>query len=330
METRDASKGAPDIVVDAPSDDELQTRLTSLPRGGTDDCRCEFAKTYYKAQVDAFTSRLAADAETRKADQAAGLDGMKALHAAMLETAKGAIERSRQAAEAARTAAAAVGTIYAAVLALAFSVDKPLPPRGVIPAIFLGLAIVLATAFVGWLPKTIEDSEATWPIPTGDVTEDQRTHTEMFILWVKGASLRRRRFLHGSILALGFGIAFLPMPFLSLGADNAPTAADAGPTPFPVPPPAASGGDAELQKILYQAQVTETVEIRKEQLQAAPAESPKTVGFWLIYLAAAAALLYTLAVTFAPDDRDEDKWPRARLPGFRPATTGGSAEPESR
>lgn len=301
MEKEPPAPAAPKIDVEPRSEDELQSTLTSLPKGGSDDCRCEFAKTYYKAQTDAFTSRLAADAEARKADQAAGLDSLKSLHSAMLETAKGAIERSRQAAEAARTAAAAVGTIYAALLALAFSVDKPLPPRGMIPAIFLGLAIVLATAFVGWLPKTVEDSDATWPIPTGDVLEDQRSHTEMFILWVKGASLRRRRFLRGSILALGFGIAFLPVPFLSIGADNAATTADAGPTPFP-PTPTGASANSEVEKILYQAQVAEVGEIRKEQLQAAPAESPRTFGFWLVYLPALAALIYTLRIAFAHED----------------------------
>jgi hypothetical protein len=229
----------------------------------------------------------------------------------MIEVAKGSIERTRQAAEAVRLAAAAIGTIYAAVLALAFSVAKPLPPRGLIPAVFLGLAIFFATAFVAWLPRTVAESNQKWPIPTGDLGPDQRANTEMFIRWAKEPSIKRFHVLRGGVLALAFGIAYLPVPFMAIGSSSAAEPSEVSLTAFPSPPTVTETtpvGAIELEKILYTAQVAEVSEVRKQQLATTPGEAADSLAFWLIYGSAALALIVTLAVGLRlPWRRGEDK-----------------------
>lgn len=279
-----------------PDAEALQLRLIDLPPGLAGADRTELLKTRFTAQVEAFTNHLEAEAERTKAYQAADLSGLAAYHTAMLETSKGSLERSRQAAEAVRNAAAAIGVIYTAVLGLAFSIDQPLPPRGLVAAAFLGLAIVFATAYVGWLPTTVEESSGIeWPVDTGNLRSDSEVRTSTFILWMRRASLQRASFLRAGVVALGFGVLFLPVAFISLGPDSAPETAEAI-EEFPTPPADVTAEQLELEKIRYQAQITEVAEARNGQLAAAPGESLATPGVLAVYISAAIALLIVVAV----------------------------------
>jgi hypothetical protein len=67
----------------------------------------------------------------------------QSVHQARVDVAKDAVSRSRAAADFVRNAAAALVTIYTGVIGATFAVTKePLPERGLVPALFLGAAIV--------------------------------------------------------------------------------------------------------------------------------------------------------------------------------------------
>lgn len=73
------------------------------------------------------------------------------LNSAYLDVAKEQIGRSQARATFVAQAAAAIGTVYTAILGLAFGFihgsERPVPATGIIPAIFIGLALVLAGAY---------------------------------------------------------------------------------------------------------------------------------------------------------------------------------------
>jgi hypothetical protein len=272
-----------------------QLFLADIPEHADDNGEVEFEKIRYQALVDAYSSRLDEDAATRKLIKDADFSGLASFYSAFVDVGKGSIERTRAAAEAIRNAAGAIGIIYTGVLGLAFSTDKALPTRGLIPAVFLGLAIVFSTAFVAWLPRTVEDSEVDWPNDTDHVRVDLRNRTDMFLKWVREGTLRRRSYLRGAVLALGFAIAFLPVAFLSLGSKGTPAGSESSTTPWPTPSSEA-GSDNDLQKILYQAQVDERAEIRNLELQSTPGESRHDPVVLAAYVSAFLALALTLYV----------------------------------
>lgn len=71
--------------------------------------------------------------------------------ASYLDVAKEQIGRSQARATFVAQAAGAIGTVYTAILGHAFGFihgsERPVPATGIIPAIFIGLALVLAGAY---------------------------------------------------------------------------------------------------------------------------------------------------------------------------------------
>jgi hypothetical protein len=138
----------------------------------------------------------------------------QSFHENLAEIAKTSLERARSAAELVQKAAGAVVTIYTGLLALVFSVtDNPLPARGTIPALFLGLAIALSTAYVGYLTRA---KDTPGPRPHSSARLYQLRRTATFIIWVRQSVLNRAYWLRGSVISLGFGVLFLPLPFLNV------------------------------------------------------------------------------------------------------------------
>jgi len=119
--------------------------------------------------------------------------------------------------------AAAIGTAYVAILGLSFSVAKdsparPLPAAGIAPTFFLGLAFFMAAAYVAFItkPKDVKGEP-----PQGVLRADQHRRRNDFILWTRSAVLRRSYLLRVSVISLGFGILFLPAPYLDLAGNAA-------------------------------------------------------------------------------------------------------------
>lgn len=144
----------------------------------------------------------------------------KAIHDARIELAKSAIERGRAGAEFVRNAAAGIVTLYTAILGLAFSVTKdaqasPIDAVGIVPAIFLGVALVLATAYVALLGK---EPVMPAPLPHSNFRTMQERRLSAFTNWASSLALSRVLFLHASVIALGFGVLFLPVAFLDVSS----------------------------------------------------------------------------------------------------------------
>jgi len=213
---------------------------------------------------------------------------------ALYEVAKGSVTRAREGAEFIEKAAAGIATVYAAILGVAFSVsDNPLPFRGVLPAVFLGLALIFAACYLAYpgQPADTPRPSSTTPVAWFNAFAD----------WMGHLTLYRGRFLRAALLSLLFAVIFLPTPFLAVKTTppDAPGKAD-----WP-----SANGNPELEKILYQAQVKEVAKLRDE---AAPIpKGQHKIREWWIWAAGLLCLLI-LGVSLA-------------LPFRRGGGSGGSA-----
>jgi hypothetical protein len=253
-----------------------------------------------KARLDADIALAAADhsaalSETAAADAAdrvetkADLDADRAADAAfnqaVAEVAKGAIDRARAGADFVQKAASAVFALYTGALALAFSVgDHPLPLRGILPSIFLGLAIALSSGYLAYLTDASSVSD---PQPVEGTAQAQLERTRTFIAWVHASVVNRSVFLRAAVMALGVGVFVLPAPFLTLPATtvSAPSncrvgleldASSGGCLPPWPSIPTGSKDDVTLRLNLLAAQTTEISAARASARREAAASVDDT------------------------------------------------------
>lgn len=266
-----------------------------------------------------------ADAASIQAMEDAANASVAAFHDALLEVSKAAIERARAGAETVQKSAGAIGGLYTGLLATAFSVaERPLPPRGLVPAILLGWAIAWSTAYLAYLsrPKPVRQ-----PRPTTDFETGAMRRSIAFIRWTRSGAMNRKYALHVSVVALAFGVALLPAPFVDFGSAGGTNAAEVASEPgWPAAPTA---GDAKLNEIRYQAEVEEVAALRAEE---EPVAGDDDSAWWLI---AAACILLTLAIPgvlawFQRND-EEDADEGGDIPGVTdsssPSTTSGPTIP---
>lgn len=185
---------------------------------------------------------------------------------ALTEATTKGVERARAAGQFVQGAAAAIGTVYTAILALAFAADETtLPLRGVVPALFLAGAIVLAAFYVAFLSKPGGQGEPAY----GWVTDDEPrmlVRAAWFINWSNQIASARHEFLRGAVVSLALGVLTLPIAFVDVGdfgsdASDSPTespvaGASATPSPSPWPTPEFLE-PPEVAAVLYAAQIEE-------------------------------------------------------------------------
>jgi hypothetical protein len=183
----------------------------------------ELRRAHYQARLDdalavrAFErSEQAAERERDWQRVKVTLDSEQALrqsvHQARVDVAKDAVSRSRTAAEFVRNAAAALITLYTGVIGATFAVTKqPLPGRGLIPALFLGAAIVLSAAYTAFATRP---RDAPVPGLGTNLLSREIQRLNAFVEWANGVVVRRLYCLHAAVLVLGVGALLLPMPFL--------------------------------------------------------------------------------------------------------------------
>ena len=197
------------------------------------------------------------------------------LHLKLRETAKERAKQGQALAELVQKAAGAIVTLYTGLLALVFAADgATLPGRGLIPALFLGLSILLSTAYVAFLD---EPNESLFQARTSK-RESAWAQTRGLIGWVNSATFQRAHFLRASVVALGLGVAFLPLPFISgdifgsgqvqavdpiVTAAASPDASRSAVPDWPSPGPDANpSAAAAYEQILFQARVDEVAAAR--------------------------------------------------------------------
>jgi hypothetical protein len=189
-------------------------------------------------------------------------------YAAVIDVAKGAIARAQTAGDTVQKAAAAVGTIYTAILGATFAATSaPLPGRALFPAVFLGLAIGLATVFLAFLPnpESVQDNQS------DEYAVGPDNLVALFVKWSRSVALQRSRWLRAAVVALATAVALLPAPFVHVGS----SASSASVPKTPAWPAAnvPSGSDPDLEKILYTAQVQEVASARAQPIAAHTSDS---------------------------------------------------------
>lgn len=233
-----------------------------------------------KAQSDAFDSWATAN-------RAADIANLQKFHDSMSSVATGSIDRARAGADLVQKASAAIATLYTGILALVFSVtDNPLPSRGVLAPLFLGLAVVLSTAYTAYLGPTEGLTPGPKPVLGLEPKSFQRLNT--IIRVASGIATRRSGYLRASVVSLGVGLAFIVLPFISFGSSLQPTSASQATPEWPPPP--TTNAPTELNAILYEAQVQEIAAARAEA--ASSTRENDTLVLIVGLVAGAAAVIF--------------------------------------
>jgi hypothetical protein len=194
--------------------------------------------------------------DNRKAD----VENLEKFNTAMYSVASGSIERARAGAELVQKASAAIAALYTAVLALVFSVtDNPLPLRGVLAPFFLGLAVVLSTAYIAYLGPTRGFTPGPVPILGLEPKSFERLNT--FIRVASKVATRRSYALRASVVSLGVGLIYIAAPFISFTHASSGTVALPTSPAWPTP---STSGNSDLDKILFEAQVKEVADARTQ------------------------------------------------------------------
>lgn len=207
-----------------------------------------------------------ADRDAELADIAAMADAYRTL-------AVGEVERGRDGAKTVQTASAALAALYTGILGFTFSVaDNPLPARGVLTPVFLGVAVVLSTFYLAWMSPEVRR--------TPSAVAEEKSLEQRVVLragWIGeiAQSMTRRNAwaLRGGVVALGVGLVYVALPFVSLGGSVQPGDAAAWP-----PAVVADGEDVSLAKLQYAARLEEFVAARQSTVVQNAAAEWWTVG----------------------------------------------------
>ncbi|MFF0342828.1 hypothetical protein [Kribbella sp. NPDC004875] len=268
------------------------------------------ARAADQTRLEAGLAELAATAAADRAEAKADLDADRASAAAfndaVMTVAKGGIDRARASAEFVQKAATAIFALYTGALTLAFSVtDNPLPARGILPSLFLGFAILLATAYLAFLTKGDKVKD---PADASGTLQAQLNRARTFVQWTNTSVLNRAPLLRCAVVALGIGVVSLPAPFLTPPSHHAVAdvvcSADQQKDPttgaclaaWPSIP-AGNAADATLRQKLYEAQLAEVTTSRAAARTGATAP-PDDTG-WVIGSAGVGVLLIFLPLLLA-------------------------------
>lgn len=221
--------------------------------------------------------------------------------AAYYEVLRGRIEQSRQSAETVQRAAAAISGLYGVALGVAFSVtNNPLPARGVIPLLFLGLAIVSSTVYLSWQGGARGLMATTSPeLQTGSFAR-QRAFIVDFQVLVADFMRRRLGWLRAAIVSLAFGLVLMPVPFVQIDTGDAPqtdvsmSITQLIDTIDPPWPDASVSGNG-VQTALMESQLAEIARLRQLQLDR-ELESQRPAAVRLSWLPELGWLMLTLVL----------------------------------
>jgi hypothetical protein len=270
------------------------TDFPEVPASVPTDKKGEWEKAVFDAKLKRVEASYAAE-------NAIDAEFFKSVFA----VAQGSIDRARAGADTVQKAAAAIAALYTPLLGVVFSVsDNPLPSRGVIPVLFLGLAILSSTAYLAYQTRAAAVGVLE---PKGSTFERNIERARSFIEWTRKAADHRSYLLKVGVVALAVGIAFLPAPFVSfqIGSDtkdeeSAAATAITIPTEPVWPEVGTEAGDEPLlQRVLYRAKVAEVAKLRDEVATAAEPFDTGVDDWW--WWAAAVGFGVTLLAPFGID-----------------------------
>lgn len=244
-----------------------------------------------KANLDDQNARSARFRALADAERAADLANLAKFFDNVSTLSVGAVERARAGAEVVQKASAAIVALYTGILAFVFAAgDNPLPARGVLAPVFLALAVVLSTAYLGYVTPSQDVAKVATNVSGVEMKTYARLNTTTAI--ASTISTRRSYWLRASVLALAVGLVCIVLPFVSFSAGtpavaSASTAAPAWPTPTPGIPDA-------LNAIVYKAQVDEIAAARNAALEDSAV--PGADNAWVMLLIGAIGLGLTFGV----------------------------------
>lgn len=258
--------------------------------------RAKYRELVLAASVD--MAKAAASSKPTPPKSLADDESEKDLHKNLAALISASIERSRDGAKFVQTAAAALGTIYTGILAFSFAAkDAPLPGRGLYAALFLGIAIVGASFYLAFIQQIKPIGRVAY---RGSRPEDQWRRTEYLGAWT-GAVIKSRAWaLRTAVVALAFGVMFMPLAFLPgtlpsnpLAVTEVATTSQPAPPPSWPPPPTASADPAVLA-VLYKAQLDDFAKHKDGGSEPAPSGT-STAWFSLVLFLGAMVILVLVA-----------------------------------
>lgn len=184
-------------------------------------------KALYEARLDAWMEdwkQRAADstsavknAEARQdTDYAAEMALLKAVHDAYIATTQSSLDRALTRMNVVTASVGAITAIYTGLLALVYAAKsgegRALTLVGVVPALFLGLALFLVTIYAAMFRRQ-EGNMSLLPGGIGGQVTEIRLIT--FMQWCFGGVWARSWALHAGIVSMGIGLATLPLPFVA-------------------------------------------------------------------------------------------------------------------
>jgi hypothetical protein len=200
----------PDVAEPAPAQ--------AGPAADAYQARLDAALDEWKARLRDLAEEHKTRADREKEDRDAETALFKSIHDAYIEVAKGSLARAIQRATYITTSAAAIGTVYASLLALLFSAPgknggTPVRADALPAAAFLGLSIVLSTAYMAFLQNHARQRDL---LPTGIGGDIAQIRLVTFLEWTFSGVVGRAWTLRGAVVSLGLGVLLLPVPFVSL------------------------------------------------------------------------------------------------------------------
>jgi len=233
------------------------------------------------------------DRSIASAERAADLANLAAFYQGLSNLAVGAVERARAGAEVVQKASAAIVTLYTGILAFVFVAgDNPLPARGVLAPVFLGLAVVLSTGYLAYLDAGRDATPGPAVVAGTEPKVIERLNST--ITAASKIATRRSYALRASVISLGVGLVYIALPFMTIGGAPSPA------TPTPVatapawPTPNAGVPDA-LNAIVYKAQTDEVAKARQLAAEAAAAQ-PGVDDTGVLVALGAIGLILTIGV----------------------------------
>lgn len=258
--------------------------------------RTEVVKAKLAATAAATAARTAedkaeADANrtTAAASRAANLANLQTFYTGLSGLAVGSVDRARAGAEVVQKASAAIGTLYTGLLGFVFvASENPLPARGILAPVFLGLAVVLSTAYLAYVADT--QGSTAGPAHVGGTEPKVLARLNATVEAASALATKRSYWLRASVVSLGVGLVYIALPFLALGGTTAPATPQATPSLAAWPTPATGVPDA-LNSIAYKAQVEEVAKARSAALEEAGREAPVDDLGWILGLGVVGGLL---------------------------------------
>jgi hypothetical protein len=193
-----------------------------------DPVSADTAKIRYQAMVDAAlevwkqqqandTAWRALTAARQDADRAAETASVAAIQAAYVTSTQAALDKALTRANVVTGAVGTMVTLYTGLIALVYAADptkgRPLTAVALVPALFLGASLVLVTVYAAMLRKRVTVDNL---LPTGVGATVMRRRLAAYMTWAFTGLLNRAWAMNSGIVALGWGVASLPLPFLRL------------------------------------------------------------------------------------------------------------------